>query len=190
MRPDDRPYTVRLAEIPPEGLVRAWDLSGDFTRMALEGTEANADASRLRTELRFDKQEREVYVHGSLVGEIALVCSRCLGPAVVPVDEELGVMFVPRGGENDRRDRDGDDEDAIELEAPDVMPYDDEVIDVGEMLREETLLALPMAPLCRDACKGLCGVCGKDWNEGPCACSQVVEDDRWAALKTVKIKES
>lgn len=186
MRPDERPHTVKLADIPPEGLDRAWDLSGDFVRMALAQTEADAAASELATTLRLDKQQRDVFVHGSLTGTIALVCSRCLGPARVPVDADIAVLFVPRGREHDRDDA----ADEVELDSPDVLPYDDEVIDLAELLREETLLALPMAPLCRASCKGLCGVCGKDWNEGPCTCSQVVEDDRWAALKSMKIKES
>ncbi len=186
MRPEERPYTVKLTEIPPEGLVRAWDLSGDFARMALRGTEADVDTAELKTELRLDKQQRDVYVHGSLEGAITLQCSRCLGAARVPVDSNIAILYVPRGRETEDRDDIAEADPA----SPDLFPYDDDVVDLAEMLREETLLALPMAPLCDEACKGLCPGCGKDWNEGPCDCAPVVIDDRWGALKSVKIKES
>jgi uncharacterized protein len=166
-----------------EGLVRAWDLSGDFARMALAGTEADVDTVELKTSLRLDRQQRDVYVHGGLAGAITLLCSRCMAPARVVVESQLAVLYVPRG-------RKTDDIDQTQLDAPDVFTYDDEVVDLAEMLREETLLALPMAPVCDEACKGLCPSCGKDWNQGTCDCSQVVTDDRWAALKSVKIKES
>jgi uncharacterized protein len=151
--------------------------------MALAGTEADLDTLELKTSLRLDRQQRDVYVHGAFEGAITLLCSRCMTPARVPVDSKLAVLYVPRG-------RDVDDIDQSQLDAPDVFTYDDEIVDLAEMLREETLLALPMAPLCDDACKGLCPSCGKDWNQGTCDCSQVVKDDRWAVLKRVKIKES
>jgi uncharacterized protein len=182
MRPEERPYTVRLTDIPIEGLAHAWDLSGDFARMALAGTEADLATVELRTSLRLDRQQRDVYVHGGLEGAITLLCSRCMAPARVLVSSEIAVLYVPHGREAGEIDESPD--------APDVFTYDDEVVDLEEMLREETLLALPMAPLCDEACKGLCPTCGKDWNQGTCECSQVVKDDRWAALKSVKIKES
>ena len=69
----------------------------------------------------------------------------------------------------------------------DVATYVDEQIDLEEALRAELLLALPIAPLCRDDCKGLCARCGKDLNEGPCACPPEPKDDRWAALRSVKL---
>ncbi|HKA87139.1 MAG TPA: DUF177 domain-containing protein [Haliangiales bacterium] len=155
--------------------------------MALQGTEADLDTAELETELRLDKQQRDVYVHGSLTGAVTLLCSRCLGPARVPVAAKIAVLYAPRGRETD------EEVDALgepDPTAPDLLPYDDEIVDLGEMLREETLLALPMAPLCNEACKGLCPSCGKDWNQGPCDCVPVTIDDRWAALKSVKIKES
>jgi uncharacterized protein len=158
-------------------------LSGDFARMALAGTEADLDTVKLKTSLRLDRQQRDVYVHGGLEGAITLLCSRCMAPARVVVDSQLAVLYVPGG-------READDIDQTQLDAPDVFTYDDEVVDLAEMMREETLLALPMAPLCDEACQGLCPGCGKDWNQGTCDCSHVVKDDRWAALKSVKIKES
>ena len=179
------PFVINLAEIPPEGLVRTLDLSGDFARMALAETEADAATAKLEATLQLTKQAPDVYVQGTLRGDVTLLCSRCLGPAAVNVVAPISVLFVPRGREDDE----------IDPEAPDVIPYDGDEIDVGEMLREEMLLALPMVPLCGESCLGLCPSCGKDLNEGPCGHAPAERggekkpSPRWAALQNVRVKE-
>ena len=54
------------------------------------------------------------------------------------------------------------------------------------MVREEVLLAIPDAPLCRDDCPGLCPVCGADLQTAPCECETAVGDDRWAILDQLR----
>lgn len=49
---------------------------------------------------------------------------------------------------------------------------------------EQLHLGIPMKPLCREDCKGLCGSCGADLNEGPCSCPTAV-DPRWSRLAAV-----
>jgi uncharacterized protein len=180
------PFVISLAEIPPEGLVRTLDLSGEFARIALAETEADAATAKLEATLQLTKQAPDMYVQGTLRGDLTLLCSRCLGPAAVRVDAPISVLFVPRGREDDE----------IDPQAPDVIPYDGDEIDVGEMLREEMLLALPMVPLCSESCLGLCPTCGKDLNEGPCGHAppprggeNLKPSPRWAALQNVRVKE-
>ena len=64
--------------------------------------------------------------------------------------------------------------------------YADDQIDLNEMMREQFYLALPMKPLCREDCKGLCPQCGTNLNTGTCDCAPVWEDPRLAALKQLK----
>ena len=59
-------------------------------------------------------------------------------------------------------------------------------IDLGQMMREQFFLVLPMKPLCQDECKGLCPACGINWNKGACNCSNQSEDPRLAALKALR----
>ena len=54
---------------------------------------------------------------------------------------------------------------------------------------EQFVLSLPMKPLCRHECKGLCAVCGTNLNRGACDCKRDWEDPRLAPLKALK-KES
>jgi uncharacterized protein len=61
--------------------------------------------------------------------------------------------------------------------------YKDGVLDVLELMREQFQLALPMKPLCGEACRGLCAVCGTNLNRTACDCTPIWEDPRLAALK-------
>ena len=70
----------------------------------------------------------------------------------------------------------------------DVLYYDEPVVALSPIAEERVQMAFPMKPLCREDCKGLCVVCGKDLNQGPCACAPETFDPRWEALKALKEK--
>jgi uncharacterized protein len=61
----------------------------------------------------------------------------------------------------------------------------DFTVDLTPLLREELILATPLAPLCRPDCAGLCPVCGEDLNLRPHAHDEAV-DQRWSALRELK----
>jgi uncharacterized protein len=184
LRAKESPYIVHLREIPTSGLQRKFDLSGDFARSTLADTEASPESAHLAADLTLSKAGVEVIARGRVDGELDMVCSRCVGPARVTIAAPFQILFLPR-------DADVPDasDDEIADDEPDVIAYDEEKIDLEETLREELLLALPYAPLCSEACKGLCATCGKDLNDGPCDCpdgSQPSTDDRLAPLKNLK----
>ena len=58
-------------------------------------------------------------------------------------------------------------------------------IDLEPLVREAVGLELPMAPLCRPDCQGLCPTCGTDRNEVDCGHDGEVFDDRWANLRSL-----
>ena len=62
-------------------------------------------------------------------------------------------------------------------------------IDLEPLVRETVLLELPMVPLCRDDCAGLCPECGADRNERDCGHALEVRDERWAALDVLRFDE-
>ena len=64
---------------------------------------------------------------------------------------------------------------------PEAFPIEHGQLDLAPMVREEVLLGVPEAPLCRPDCPGLCPTCGADLQTGPCGCSTEVRDERWAA---------
>lgn len=126
-----------------------------------------------------------------------VTCGRCLEPFSVPVNVDVKTRFVPpadfakvtaetaarAGGvkagvaDVDEAPEGAEGEDVLGL-----AEYRDETIDLGEVVREQLYLALPMKPLCREDCKGLCAVCGGNRNRETCTCQQEWVDPRMAAL--------
>jgi uncharacterized protein len=70
-------------------------------------------------------------------------------------------------------------------EDDDMYPIVDDRVDLGPLVRDAIVLELPMAPLCRDDCAGLCPVCGANRNEGDCGCV-APRDPRWANLDVLR----
>jgi uncharacterized protein len=119
---------------------------------------------------------------GGVKTRLEFSCSRCLEPFDVPVDAAFELRYVPQP--------DGDAEvepDEREIEDDDLTTayYSDGQLDIGDLLREQFQLALPMKPLCSDACRGLCAQCGANLNRTECECAPAWEDPRLAPLKSL-----
>jgi uncharacterized protein len=71
-------------------------------------------------------------------------------------------------------------------EEGETYPIAGDHIDLEPMTREAVVLGLPLAPLCRPDCKGLCPTCGAELNRGPCGCPPPATDPRWAALDALR----
>ncbi len=131
-----------------------------------------------------DRQEPGRFrVAGRVTGEVELMCSRCLEPFTVPIASDFDLRYVPR------TENIGEGETEVEEDDLATAFYGDEQIDLGHLIMEQFQLALPMKPLCKDACKGLCPQCGTNRNTGACDCSPIWEDPRLAALKALKRAE-
>ena len=118
-------------------------------------------------------------VKGGVVTTLELSCSRCLDQFEVPVDAAFDLRYVPQSANA------GDDEREIADDDLATAYYRDGVLDVIELLREQFQLALPMKPLCSDACRGMCPHCGTNLNRTECACRPQWEDPRLAPLKSL-----
>ena len=104
-----------------------------------------------------------------------LECSRCLAGYPFAQDEEFTLLLYPRAAAAGLREL-GKDE-------IDVSEYEDGKIAVAPIAEERIQMAIPMKPLCREECLGLCPQCGKDRNLVPCDCGAETPDPRWAALR-------
>ena len=130
-------------------------------------------------------------LRGRINATLQLACGRCLTAFTRTVDTEVDLTYVPqRPAVAAPAGKDGKAppaEEEVELLDEDLNTsyYQDHVLDLGEMLREQFYLALPMQPLCRPDCQGLCPVCGKDRNVDPCQCQVEWVDPRLAVLKTL-----
>jgi uncharacterized protein len=133
-------------------------------------------------DLTFDihKDKDKFRLVGRVKTELELPCSRCLEPFRFPVDAPFDVRFLPASELNVAEEREVEEDDL------ETSFYKDDQIDLNELLREQFYLALPMKPLCREDCKGLCPQCGINLNTGSCDCAPAWEDPRLAPLKALK----
>ena len=71
----------------------------------------------------------------------------------------------------------------------DALPIEGDQIDLAPVVREYALLELPVGPLCRPDCAGICPVCGIDRNTATCTCDTSVRDERWGALGDLRLDD-
>lgn len=142
-------------------------VSDDGTREAVTGT-----AKLLRT-----KDGILVTAALSLAGKGT--CSRCLAGLEVHLDIHVEEEFLPQVDINS----------GAALPAPEepgtLLIDTDHVLDLTEAVRQYRMLELPMQPLCRVDCAGICPDCGQDLNQGACSCPRKKADPRWASLAEI-----
>src|SRR5262245_13447485 len=123
-------------------------------------------------------KDRDAYrVTGRVQTRLRLECGRCLEPFEVPVDSAFELRYVPESANA------GSGEDEVAEDDLTTAYYKNETLDLGELMHEQFVLALPMKPLCSDACKGLCPACGTNLNKSACDCKPSWKDPRLAALQ-------
>lgn len=158
-------------------------LAGLPLRAALEAPADDPDAGAGTATFDFfsDANEEDIFARGSLRGWMQVACSRCVEPVRIELDESIHATFLPRA-------KAPKDEELGDPEADDVdlYAYDGDEIDLEPMLREQYVLAVPYAPLCKEDCAGLCNQCGQNLNVAACGCEAPI-DPRLAALKAIKV---
>lgn len=127
-------------------------------------TSARVRDGRVAVELVLESLPEGVMAAGDVTFAWTGECSRCLKPVSGDAAARLRELFEeePEEGETYRLDIDR--------------------LDLEPAVRETVMLELPLQPLCRPDCKGLCAQCGADLNDGDCGCEVQTGDPRWAAL--------
>lgn len=180
---------ILIDDIPEEGLSITVDkkakwfsevIAEVFGSAFLKDDEASFSAEVLRV-------SRNVMLDGRLSVTYHPDCDRCL----VQFKEELSLPFhtILAPLYESKRQKEAEEAEEIELVKEDLEfgYYEGDRFDLSEIVREQALLAKPMKNLCGDGCKGLCQMCGKNLNEGPCSCSKDTSDPRFAVLKGIKL---
>jgi uncharacterized protein len=123
-------------------------------------------------DVRLESVTEGVYVSGSVHASLAGECARCLDAVTDEVDVEVSELFAyPDSVTDETTDED---------EVPRVV---DEMVDVEQTVRDAVVLALPLAPLCRPDCPGLCPECGEKRADLAPDHGHETLDPRWAALR-------
>ena len=145
------------------------DITGDGVNSLVQG------------KVRLMRTNRSILAKGELETGVELTCSRCLGSFKCPLKVKLEDEYYPTV----------DVDTGVPLAAPDEPGSftidENHILDLAEAVRQYALLAIPMKPLCKENCAGLCPICGKNLNRGPCGCKVKSADPRWAEL--IKLKK-
>lgn len=121
-------------------------------------------------------------VTGRATATLELECGRCVEAFEMPVVAPFELRYVPQPEPSD------DEKEIMEDDLTTAF-YSEGSLDVIELLREQFQLALPMKPLCREACRGLCPQCGANLNRTTCDCKPAWDDPRLAPLKGLLNRE-
>jgi uncharacterized protein len=136
---------------------------------------------RCSLDARATRSADELRLTGRVVATVQLDCARCLAAVPVNVDESFDLFYIPSVNRLQP-----DDERELAKDDLLVAFYRDDCLDLDDVVREQIELALPMARVCSDECRGLCPNCGANLNEGKCSCTAQEPDPRWAALAQLR----
>lgn len=129
-----------------------------------------------RVELDIVRSDNVYYCTGTVVCSAQLECSRCLEQYPQTIRGTVEFTIVETGGGADI-DRDALGDTTV------VVPVGTSPVDITDPVREAILLEIPLKPLCRETCRGLCPYCGINRNEQQCNCTTESTDPRWDGLR-------
>ena len=166
---------IELSRLPAEGL----RLEGRTDLFRLEGEDSVRD---LDWAFHIMPSGSDVFLDIRGKGQWEGTCSRCLEPFERPLivnSQFLGSKdseLVARGSHT------------LGTQDLDVVFLPEALVDEEALVREQFQLQVPMHPLCREECQGLCPQCGKNWNKGRCQCRPELEPSALAkALSGLKL---
>ncbi|MBI5178330.1 MAG: DUF177 domain-containing protein [Nitrospinae bacterium] len=131
------------------------------------------------------KSGDEVFAAGVASGTVRLQCARCLAEFDSELNAVIEAPFFPKGSAEEMAGEEAEEE---EMDEGDVNIYEGKHLDLYPVIRDQLYLALPIKPLCREDCKGLCPKCGADRNVTTCGCTVESHDSRLAVLQKLKGK--
>lgn len=166
---------VFVPEIPEEGLELRF--SGNDARW--DGLAGIDLASRPEGKIFLERRGQDVFLRGNVHACVRLACSRCLEGYSFQLDAPFRYTLRPLGKDT-RKARE------VELVREDLEfgYYEGDVIELDRLIEEHVVLGIPMKPLCRDDCEGICPRCGANRNEQDCACSSQRPEGPFDVLKT------
>jgi uncharacterized protein len=143
-----------------------------------DGAGQAISAEQVRVRGSVERNGETVDLTARLNATVRLSCARCLEYFDLPVDREFVLRLVAEEpGPATAKAADADD---TLFQAPEGRA------DLGEIATEQIYLSLPMKPVCREDCKGLCPACGANRNVDECGCPQEPEDLRLAPLRELQ----
>jgi uncharacterized protein len=167
------PFEVSLRELRGSRGTRQVTRSTVLTEPLVADVDSRAPAgAEVVADLTLEVIDGGVAVTGTVSTSWEGECRRCLAALDGEVSSEVRELFL-RGG--------GQDEGTYKMS--------DDHLNLREMVLDALFAALPVLPLCRPDCQGICPRCGADRNVTVCNCELVEVDPRWAALDSLRLEQ-
>ena len=161
----NRVLKLQVGFLLSEGVGKSVDMEFDVPSLRIDD---DLTLSMLQGQLHLSRTSYGILVQGDLQTTLTAECRRCLDEvnftATLPIEE---IFIAPPRSDAE------------------FTVADDGILDLVPLVRQETLLAIPLSILCKPDCAGLCATCGANLNDGPCDCVPDI-DPRFAALKALK----
>ena len=168
----------------------------------------------IRAHFGINKVDEVVVIAGKLDTSLQLICSRCANTYSFETHPQFtalyckdpvmaGVAHLQRRGDDKRaagkpvgqnkgfarhaHDESMDDEESS-MSNTEITYIAEDYIDLADVVTEQLQIQIPFQPLCRETCKGVCQTCGADLNVGRCACSKIVKQNAFSALRDFKAR--
>jgi uncharacterized protein len=176
-------FTVRLDEIPEEGLNLKWtEERGSLLAYLKTLSQVDFDfESPLHTKVRISRAGQSILVEGEVETILRLQCVRCLKEFSYPLTSGFELTLHPS--------KEAPSEEETELGQEDMESnfFEAGEIHLSEVACEQIFLEIPIQPLCQEGCKGLCPVCGVDRNLSSCTCVKREFDSGFSVLQNLKL---
>ncbi|NIS79933.1 MAG: hypothetical protein GTO14_06950 [Anaerolineales bacterium] len=132
--------------------------------------DSDLDVSALQGSINITRTSQGLYARGRMQAMRGLDCVRCLATYSQPLSVDVDDLFIYPPSD---------------AEDPQLAIPETGILDLKPVLREYLLLDVPIQPLCRPDCKGLCAICGENLNDTDCQHPEADIDPRMEVLKTL-----
>ncbi len=124
-----------------------------------------------------NRLDRVFFVDGTLRTSLHLMCSRCAGEFSYYVDTKFYCQEEPAGN------ADTEMEIGLHKGDMDIDHYTGDEVELNNIFREQVILSVPMHPLCKTECRGLCPKCGQNLNVNKCDCREEEAQNPFSVIK-------
>jgi uncharacterized protein len=176
-------FTLKLDEIPEEGLDVRWkEERASLLAYLKDLSRIDFDfETPLQSEVKIKKLGRSVLITGKVEVGLRFQCVRCLKEFSYPLSTTFELTLHPL------KEAPSEEETELGSEEMESSFFEGGEIHLSEIACEQIFLEIPYQPVCMEACKGLCSICGKDLNLSPCGCVKEELTSGFSALKKLKL---
>jgi uncharacterized protein len=167
------PFEVSLRELRGSRGTRRSTLNGVLAEPLVAEVDSRVPAGAgVVADLTLEAIDGGVAVTGTVASRWEGECRRCLTGLDGEISGEVRELFRRGGGEDEGTYQMGEDH-----------------LNLRDMVLDSLFASLPLLPLCRADCRGICPRCGADRNVEECGCEEVEVDPRWSALNVLRSGE-